>query len=312
MAGERWQEEVAMKFKQPTGFMPGIYFNMPEEQYHADKALSHSGITDILVSLMDYWINSPLNPDREFKESDAMKFGKRCHMMLLEEKKFLETHNVAGGGWKKDKITITSTEFQLIKESTRIIRSDPKTSAFFQHGFPEVSIIVKDPVTGIVLRIRVDWLRTFGCVDLKRLRSIQKKKLGYDIQQYGYDIQDYLYRYVVSLAKQQLRTGKIKAWDATKPDALVPWVEDLAWLKAFAEDERSMFVFFVQRSTRPFIYRVFNFGHYLREEARTLTERGILKYKDAIEKYGESNWPYGSAEPEEFDVDDMPRRSLTD
>lgn len=298
------------KHKQPDGLAPGIYFNLPENLYHNDKALSHSGITDILISEMDYWENSPLNPYREFKESDALKFGKRCHMMLLEEKKFLATHNVAGGGWQKDKVTITSSEFQLIKESTRILRADPDTNAYFLHGYPEVSIFWVDPATGIRLRIRVDYLRTFGCVDLKRLRSIQKKKVAYDVQQYGYDLQDFLYREGVRQAKIALRAGKIKAWDATNPKAMVEWTENPAWLKAFMEDQDNMFVFFLQRSVRPFIYRVFHFGQYLRQEAQTLTERGILKYKNAIEKYGETGWPYGSAKPEQLDVDDMPRRTI--
>ena len=293
-----------MKYKQPSGYAPGIYFGLHEDDYHRDKALSHSGITDILVSEMDYWENSPLNPHKKHKDSPAMAFGKQCHMMLLEEKKFFETYNIAGGRWEKSKAgcTLTSSEFQLIKESAQIIKRDPDTAAYFQNGYPEVSIFVTDPATGIRLRIRVDYLRTFGCVDLKRLRSIQKKKLGYDIISYGYDIQDYLYRYVVGLAKQQLRAGKIKAYGDYDP----------AWLKAFMDDEDTMFVFFVQRSVRPYIYRIWHFDEHIRAEAKIITERGIQRYKHAIETYGETGWPDGSAKPGQFTIDDLPRRSLDD
>lgn len=290
------------KHSQPAGFAPGIYFNMSEDDYHGDKALSHSGITDILVSDRDYWENSALNPAREFKETDALKFGKRCHMMLMEEKKFFDTHNVAGSGWKKDRITITSNEFALIKESTQIIRSDPATSDYFKHGYPEVSIFWVDPASSLRMRIRVDYLRTFGCIDLKRLRSIQKKKLGYDIIQYGYDLQDSLYREGVRQAKLALRAGKIKAHGDVDP----------VWLKAFMDDNDTMFVFFVQRSVRPYIYRVWHFDEHIRQEAKTLCERGIAKYKRAIETYGEAGWPYGSAKAETFSIDDMPRRSIDD
>ena len=306
---------MTKKFKQPDGFAPGIYFNLDETLYHSDKALSHSGVTDILVSPMDYWERSPLNPYREFKETDALKFGKRCHMMLLEEKKFLETHNIAGGGWQKEKVTIASSEFQLIKESTRILRSDPETNAYFVKGYPEVSIFWIDPASGIRLRIRVDYLRTFGCVDLKRLRSIQTKKVGYDITQYGYDLQDHIYREGVRQAKLALRAGKIKAWDASefkKTGKLTPWEENTEWLKAFAADDDTMFVFFVQRSTRPFIYRVWFFDDHIRHEAKLITERGVHKYKNAIERYGENGWPYGTAKAEKFSIDNMPRRSLDD
>jgi len=298
------------KHKQPDGFAPGIYFNMPDDVYHADKALSHSGITNILVSLMDYWEASPLNPYREFKRSDALKFGTRCHMMLLEEKKFMQTYNVASKGWDKDKETIASSEFQLIKESTRILRADPDTNEYFLHGFPEVSIFFICPITGIRLRIRIDWLRTFGAVDLKRVKSIQTKKIGYDAAQYGWDIQQYLYTYGILQAKEGLRSGKMKAWDATNPKAIVPWKADPVWLKAFTEDKDALFRLVVQRSVRPYIYRIWWFDEHIIANAQRLTEDGILKYKNAIEQYGETGWPYGSGRAEKFSIDNMPMRNF--
>lgn len=301
---------VTKRHKQPGGFAPGIYFNLPEERYHGDAALSHSGITDILVSEMDYWENSPLNPHRKFKESDAMLFGKQCHMHLLEPKRFKASFNITGGEYKQHRKTITSNDYRLIKESTAILKADPETAALFLDGYPEVSIFWIDPRTGIRLRIRIDWLRTFGCVDLKRLRSIQKKKLGYDIAQYGYDIQDHLYREGVAMAKAGLRTGKMKAYDATKPDSLVELQHP--WLVSFMNDPDNLFRFLVQRSTPPFIYCIWKFDDHIKAEAEHLTNKGILKYKRAIEQYGATGWPYGSGKVETFTIDDMPRRLLDD
>lgn len=300
------------KFKQPDGLAPGIYFNLSNERYHQDKALSHSGITNILESDRDYYESSPLNPNREFKQTDAMKFGERCHLMLLEEKKFFQTYNVAGGGWSKDKITISSTDFKLIKESSQILRGDPETNEYFKHGYPEVSLFWIDPATGIRLRARVDYLRTFGCIDLKRLRSIRKSRLKYDIKEYGYDLQEHVYRDGVRQVKQLLRAGKIKAWDAADPAKMVEWQENPAWLKGFMDDQDSMFIFLAQRSVRPFIYRVWYFDEHIRENAKMFCEQGIRKYKYAIEKYGEKDWPYGSAKAEKFSIDDVAYRNLDD
>ena len=92
------------KHKQPEGFAPGIYFGMSDEDYHRDPSLSHSGITNILVSEYDYWEESFLNPnkkydDKLFNENGSLKataFGKLAEMYLLEEKKFLNTYTVAG------------------------------------------------------------------------------------------------------------------------------------------------------------------------------------------------------------------------
>jgi hypothetical protein len=49
----------------------GIYLNLPEDDYHADPALSASGIKKLLQSPADYWFTSVHNPDREDKDTAA-------------------------------------------------------------------------------------------------------------------------------------------------------------------------------------------------------------------------------------------------
>lgn len=64
---------------------PGIYFGMPEEQYHAAPAFSASGIKDILVSPLDFWARSWMNPERpEEKDSTAKLLGSAYHKAILE------------------------------------------------------------------------------------------------------------------------------------------------------------------------------------------------------------------------------------
>ena len=63
---------------------PGIYFGMPEEEYHAIPALSSSGLKKLAVSSMDYWANSNLNPDREEVEKKHLDLGKAIHAFVLE------------------------------------------------------------------------------------------------------------------------------------------------------------------------------------------------------------------------------------
>lgn len=70
---------------------PGIYFGMPEEEYHAIPALSSSGLKKLAVSSMDYWANSNLNPDREEVERKHLDLGKAIHAFVLEgEKAYLD------------------------------------------------------------------------------------------------------------------------------------------------------------------------------------------------------------------------------
>ncbi len=63
---------------------PRIVFGMPEEQYHAIPALSNSGIKSLLVSPMDFWARSWMNPLREDMESDAMALGTAFHARICE------------------------------------------------------------------------------------------------------------------------------------------------------------------------------------------------------------------------------------
>ncbi len=64
---------------------PGIYFGMDEAAYHAAPAFSASGIKNILVSPLDFWMQSWLNPDREpDKVTPAKLLGKAYHKAILE------------------------------------------------------------------------------------------------------------------------------------------------------------------------------------------------------------------------------------
>lgn len=63
---------------------PGIYYDMPEEDYHADLALSSSAIKNILVSPLNYWVNSRHNPNYKEKDSPSMLVGRAYHTRILE------------------------------------------------------------------------------------------------------------------------------------------------------------------------------------------------------------------------------------
>jgi hypothetical protein len=70
-----------------TEYKEGIYFNMPEEEYHElpffSRSMGESYIVDPTGE--EAWYNSPENPDAPIKESSPqMKFGTAVHSMFLE------------------------------------------------------------------------------------------------------------------------------------------------------------------------------------------------------------------------------------
>ncbi|WP_130470968.1 PD-(D/E)XK nuclease-like domain-containing protein [Candidatus Magnetaquicoccus inordinatus] len=62
----------------------GVYIGMPEDEYHADPALSQSGIKDLMVSPMTFWARH-IDPERESADdSAAMILGSAIHKRILE------------------------------------------------------------------------------------------------------------------------------------------------------------------------------------------------------------------------------------
>lgn len=69
----------------------GLYFGLPEEAYHALPCLSASGVKNLLISRMDFWARSWMNPLREQVDSEAFKIGKAYHKRILEGRAAFES-----------------------------------------------------------------------------------------------------------------------------------------------------------------------------------------------------------------------------
>lgn len=65
---------------------PGVYFGMTDDAYHGLPYLSSTGMKNLLVSGMDFWARSWMNPYKEEdeEESEAKTIGKAYHKRILE------------------------------------------------------------------------------------------------------------------------------------------------------------------------------------------------------------------------------------
>lgn len=80
---------------QPPFPTPGIYFGMPEEQYHAIPACSTSALKKLSISTMDCWAGSSLNLDRTEIQKPYLDYGKAIHAFVLEgEDEYLSRYAV--------------------------------------------------------------------------------------------------------------------------------------------------------------------------------------------------------------------------
>lgn len=64
----------------------GLYFGLDDDVYHSLPYLSASGIKKILISPMDFWATSWMNPlkKEQTEDSDAKIIGKAYHKRILE------------------------------------------------------------------------------------------------------------------------------------------------------------------------------------------------------------------------------------
>ena len=70
----------------PLVHEPGIFFGLPESDYHAAFALSASGIKNMRISTLNFWVDSVLNPEREPRDTAALREGRAMHKRIIEGK----------------------------------------------------------------------------------------------------------------------------------------------------------------------------------------------------------------------------------
>lgn len=86
-----WDEPEERESAPPLydcGYEPGIYFNLPEDEYHAIPALSSTGIKRILVSSMDFWAQSWMNKNYVDEETAEKIKGSAYHKRLEGKEAF--------------------------------------------------------------------------------------------------------------------------------------------------------------------------------------------------------------------------------
>lgn len=291
---------------QPQGLAEGIYFGLDDEKYHNDPALSHSGMTKLLISWPDFWVNSSLNPQRKkFEATQAMEFGKQSGMLLTQPKVFHQMYNTHGrssptakGNW------LSSVQWQKLTESVDAIIDMPMGAAHFQDGYAEVAVFWRAPDTGIMLRVKFDFLRTFGIIDVKRIKAMDDWTIGNAIRDQGLDIQNFLYLEGMKAARRMLLDMDLRGRQAFAQAQKV----DPQWLEEFANDTDVMFRFLFQRSTGPYIWDFIELEDDALIEGANSVFAAVQRYKAGLEAHGIGKPPLGRERVRKIGSFFIPRR----
>lgn len=276
----------------------GVYFNLPEDLYHAEKRLSSSGIRDILENPTFYWFNSNLNPLREEKTSEALTDGRIFHTLILEGENFKNKYKVTPP--EIEALNKNSTAYKMWKSAQSLeVISNAKYKKFsliceylrqegqlldcnvFKNGFPEVSILWTEGE--IKRKARIDYLKVNSIIDLKTFIKTKKSPLSNYVSQYffGYRVYIQLIYYKKAL---QFAIAEGLPVHGNKQQLMF-------WEEVAKNDDPLTMVSFVNREIPQTALKVFSRDNC--PDLWSLGEKQIKKaeevYIDFVERYGQKS-----------------------
>jgi hypothetical protein len=169
----------------PPVHTDGVYFDLYEGRYHADRALGSSDMKRLFHSPPEYWFSSGWNDLREEPEpSEALIRGTAVHTFVLYGRETFEARYAPAwlNGSTKDgkveseaikasgRIRLKGKDYARIAQAGTIMRSNPFLREAFEGGRAEVSVFWtgKD---GIRRKARFDFLKRRAIVDLKSIAN---------------------------------------------------------------------------------------------------------------------------------------------
>lgn len=193
----------------------GIYNNLSNDEYHADPAISRTGMMMFDQSPYKYWANY-LNPSRPSKEmTPAMTFGKAFHEFILEPEEFKKhfapeppkvlLKNVGREqyeAYKKhcaeleatNKIILSDDEYLTLLKMRDALMNNSAAKELIEGAVYESSYFWKDEHSGLMLKARPDILHENMIVDLKTCADASPRAFQYAIADGGYHVQGAIIR----------------------------------------------------------------------------------------------------------------------
>lgn len=189
-----------------TDLAPGLYYDIPEAEYHALPGLSSTGIKRILDCPARY-----VHEAENRTEKAAYDIGHAVHAKVLGVGLDIEIiQTTAKDGARSDatdlrtksaqehrdqiraagKVPMLAAEYAEVEATARAVLSHPDATALLAGGHPEVSLLWDDPETGVRCRGRLDYLHAAPVVvDLKTTRTANPADFARTAASYGYDAQ---------------------------------------------------------------------------------------------------------------------------
>ncbi|MFJ4990024.1 PD-(D/E)XK nuclease-like domain-containing protein [Streptomyces sp. NPDC088732] len=187
---------------------PGLYPDLPAEEYHADPfrdrggSLSSTGARKLVPpscpALFRHWADTRQPPKQVFE------FGTAAHKLVLGPGPALarldvDAYTTKDAKAKRDKaraegkIPLKVAEHEQLDGMVAALRAHPYVPALFDpvNGSPEQSLFWTDEQTGVMRRARLDWLPTLGpgrliVADYKTCVKADDVSIARAVDEHGY------------------------------------------------------------------------------------------------------------------------------
>ncbi|MFE3229304.1 PD-(D/E)XK nuclease-like domain-containing protein [Nocardia sp. NPDC059228] len=180
--------------------VPGVYADVPEKVYHGDRnTLSSSGARRLLDIAPAEWLYEQDHPETR-EPTPEMEMGTAVHDLVLEDgKRIVE---VKASDWKKPAdqkrrkairarggVPLLSRQIAVAEAMAEAVLNHPEAGPIFAEGLPELSAYSRDPITGVMMRARTDWLHKRTAADLKTCESSSPRDFEHEARRFGYHVQ---------------------------------------------------------------------------------------------------------------------------
>lgn len=198
---------------------PGFYraADLPAEQYHSGPGVSNSGLKLIGDKTPLHFWSRYVDPNRRpEKGKQPMFIGTAIHAAVLEPDVFARTYveapfidrRAAGyKAWAKEQadeglLVLMPEEALNVTGMRRALWSHPLASRILADAFDyEYSVYAHDPVTGVLVRSRMDIFTNSGWIaDVKKTQDASPEAVAKTMANFGYFHQDAFYGDVLEWA----------------------------------------------------------------------------------------------------------------
>ncbi|EAA8370190.1 exodeoxyribonuclease VIII [Salmonella enterica] len=209
-AGEAADPVENGNFTVPDDIQPGIYYDIPNEAYHAGPGVSKSQLDDIADTPAIYLWRKKAPVDTE--KTKSLDTGTAFHCRVLEPEEFSKRFIIApefnrrtSAGKEEEKTfleecartgrtVLTAEEGRKIELMYQSVMALPLGQWLVESaGYAESSVYWEDPETGILCRCRPDKIipEFHWIMDVKTTADIQRFRTAY--YDYRYHVQDAFY-----------------------------------------------------------------------------------------------------------------------